>query len=144
MDEVVEQLFAATGELLEVLGRRAVGDRYRAIAFVFSSGTLQIRCNDDTDEVILESISDLDRAYEVADHPFLTGLEGMSLEEAWVMTNRRGYEDAFQIRLADRACNEHVRQFEVAASAIDVRQVVDPDSTVGDSRAKPERSNEVE
>jgi hypothetical protein len=40
------------------------------------------------------------------------------------MTNHRGYDDGFQLRLAKAGCQYTIVQFEVGASAMDVRRVV--------------------
>lgn len=112
---------ADSGELIAVFGTAVPGDRFAELALRFTSGTLMLSCEDETDEVRVSA----------ADSPGETGLEtsilddllGMSVECAWELTNQRGYADGFQLRLTDRRGREETRQFEVAASAMDVRRV---------------------
>jgi hypothetical protein len=103
-----------------VTGLRASDDRYAVIELRFARGTLRLSCDDDTDEIIATAVEDSGSALvDVAADPPFVDLIGKTIEYAWTMTNHRGYEDAFQLRLLDLAARtEATRQFEVAASAI--------------------------
>lgn len=120
----VQRLVSESGELSAVLGRSVGSDRFAAIALVFDAGTLHCRCNDDTDEIIVEVVEKDSLGYPAVDHDSLAGLVGMAVEYAWEMTNHRGYADAFQLRLRDAEGHEETRQFEVGAAAMDVRRVI--------------------
>jgi hypothetical protein len=120
----VERLVSESGELTAVLGRYIGYDRFAALAFVFAAGTLHCRCNDDTDEIIVEVVENDSLGYPAIDHELLAGLVGMVVEYAWEMTNHRGYADAFQLRFIDAERHEETRQFEVGASAMDVLRVI--------------------
>jgi hypothetical protein len=120
----VQRLVSESGELTAVLGRSVGSDRFAALALVFAAGTLHCRCNDDTDEIIVEVVETNSLDYPAVDDGVLVGLVGMVVEYAWEMTNHRGYGDAFQLRFRDAEGHEETRQFEVGASAMDVRRVI--------------------
>jgi hypothetical protein len=132
MDADVQRLVVESGELTAVLGQSVGGDRFAALALVFAAGTLHFRCNDDTDEIIVELVDNDSLGYPTVDHDSLAGLVGMAVEYAWEMTNHRGYADAFQLRLRDAEGHEETRQFEVGASAMDVRRVIGQRQSAGD------------
>ena len=119
----VMKLASDSGHLQEVTGLISPADRYSILQFAFTAGVLSLRCNDDTDEIIVEVI-DVADDYPRVTHAVISDLIGMSIEYAWTMTNHRGYVDAFQLRLLDKQRREQARQFEVAGSAIGVRRVV--------------------
>jgi hypothetical protein len=119
----VMKLASDSGQLQEVTGLISPVDRYSILQFAFTAGVLSLRCNDDTDEIVVEVI-DVADDHPRAAHAVITDLIGMSIEYAWTMTNHRGYIDAFQMRLMDKQRREQARQFEVAGSAMDVRRVV--------------------
>ncbi len=121
-----QRLVSESGELTAVLGRSVGSDRFAALALVFATGTLHCRCNDDTDEIIVEVVEKDSLDYPTVEDDSLGGLVGMAAEYAWEMTNHRGYADAFQLRLRNAKGHEETRQFEVGASAMDVRRVIDP------------------
>jgi hypothetical protein len=120
----VQRLVSESGELTAILGRRVGSDRFAALALVFAAGTLHCRCNGDTDEIIVEVVESDSLGYPAVDHGSLAGLVGMAVEYAWEMINHRGYADAFQLRLKDAEGHEETRQFEVGASAMEVRRVI--------------------
>ena len=122
MNADVQRLAADSGELIAITGLMLPADRFVALAFRFAAGTLLLHCDNDTDEILVDVIDD-DSHYEAVVDEFLTSLTGSTIEYAWVLTNHRGYEDAFQIRLAG-ADNDVTVQFEVGASAMDMRRVV--------------------
>ena len=128
----VQRLMSESGELTAVLGRSVGSDRFAALALVFAAGTLHCRCNDDTDEIIVEVVEKDSLGYPTVDHDSLVGLVGMAVEYGWEMTNHRGYADAFQLRLKDAAGHEETRQFEVGASAMDVRRVIGQNPEAGE------------
>ena len=81
-----------------------------------------MRCDDDTDEIIVEVERSRSDAQPVAE-AWAQDLLGEWIEYAWELRNHRGYLDAFQLRLTDAKGREEVRQFEVAGSTIEVRCV---------------------
>jgi len=94
--------------------------RYAYLQFEFGAGILILRCDDDTDEVIAE-VGEARADCQPVAELVVTELLGKSIEHAWELRNHRGYRDAFQLRLIDQEGCEETRQFEVAASAMDVR-----------------------
>ena len=123
MSPDVARLATDSGELAAIRGQTdATGERLVALDLAFASGTLRLRCDGDTDEVLVE-VADEPGSYPPLRNDALDGLLGMTIEYAWVMTNQRGYSDAFQLRLRDGRGREEIRQFEVGASAIDVRRI---------------------
>lgn len=122
MDAELVRLASDSGELLAVNGIMAPSGRYSALQFEFASGVLKLRCDDDTDEVIVEVGEEVVGGTSVPGEE-MAELIGMRIESAWRLINQRGYVDAFQLRLTD-GDDEKTRQFEVAASAIDVWRVV--------------------
>jgi hypothetical protein len=122
MHAAVERLAADSGELMAITGLAAPVDRFAALAFRFAAGTLLLRCDDDTDEIVVDVVEDVPD-YPAVAHELLAGLRGSTIEYAWVLTNHRGYHDAFQIKLASPGRNVTV-QFEVGASTMDVRRVI--------------------
>jgi hypothetical protein len=122
MEPQVAVLAADSGPLVGVRGVLAAAGRYTALEFVFASGRLSLRCDDDTDEIIVETGRTISDGQPVAES-WVDDLLGKWIEYAWKLRNHRGYEDGFQLRLIDGQRGEEVRQFEVAGSAIDVRRV---------------------
>jgi hypothetical protein len=119
----VVELSSDSGGLLETKGLEVSPGRYSVLHLKFRSGAIHLQCNDDTDEIIVEI------GREIVDYPNVThaaliDLIGMSIEYAWSLTNNRGYEDAFQLRLTNGEGREETLQFEVAASAMDIRRLV--------------------
>jgi len=82
-----------------------------------------MRCNADTDEIVVAT-GEVGFDQPAITNRVLTDLIGMTAEYAWLMTNHRGYVDAFQLRFTDGHGYDQTRQFEVGASAIDIRCVV--------------------
>jgi hypothetical protein len=111
-----------SGALLSVTCEPAYADCFWAITFTFDNGTLAIRCNDDTDEIILSTSTDAEAEQAVDDH-VLDELIGMRIEYAWELYNHRGYFDAVQFRFIDPDRRPHTCQFEVAASAMSICRV---------------------
>src|ERR1022692_2586507 len=100
MNANVVQLVSDSGQLLSITGLPSSEGRFAALQFDFASGLLQLSCHDDSDEIIVES------GKPSADHADVTeatlaDLVGMRIEYAWLLTNHRGYVDAFQLRLID-------------------------------------------
>ena len=123
MSADVERLTADSGVLIGVRGRAVPGDRFASLFLRFKAGTLKLACDDDTDEIIV-SVIDGDVGESDVRHGALADLDGLTLEYAWELRNHRGYVDGFQVRLRDGHGREETLQFEVGASAIDVRRVV--------------------
>jgi len=123
----IHELGSDSGLLLAIHGDRDEADRYHALALVFSNGVMTLRCDIDTDEVLVTTGHDVpgDLPHVAPDEDEnLSGLEGMVLEYVWIMINHRGYRDGLQIRLLNlNSREEQVRQFEVMASAMTVRRV---------------------
>jgi len=124
MDGDVKRLTTDSGELTGITGLTSPGDRFTALAFTFASATLRMHCDDDTDEILVEVVEH-DPGYPSVSSGSLGNLVGMRLEYAWALTNHRGYSDAFQLRFTDGRGRDETRQFEVAASAMDVRRLVE-------------------
>ena len=118
----IERVVSDSGALLVITGRPAVDNRFVALAFQFAAGTLHLRCDDDTDEVVLE-VAEHDPGYPKVTNRALADLVDMSIQDVWELTNQRGYTDAFQLRLRANDGRTESRQFEVAASAMDVLTV---------------------
>ena len=118
----VSSLIADSGELLSISGLTGEDGRPAAIVFEFRKGILSLRCDDDTDEIFIEVLDDAPQ-YPRLSHELLSDLIGSNATYAWTMTNHRGFVDAFQLRCMDGSRREETRQFEVAASAIDVSRV---------------------
>lgn len=115
-----------SGPLVRVCGDvTPPGGQYWVLAFVFETGTLTLSCNEDTDEIIVEPHErDLSALDDISDDELFQPLVGKHIADLWWMTNHRGYQDGFQMRLLDLADRSEVtRQFEVIASAMDVRVV---------------------
>ena len=123
MESDVANLAADSGALVRVTGTKAPGGGYASLEFEFGSGVLTLRCNDDTDEIIVEAYSGASSADGIAE-TWVEDLLGKWIECAWDLHNHGGYNDAFQLRFLGRERDEEVRQFEVAASAIRVSLVV--------------------
>lgn len=117
----VVSLLDDSGSLVSVSGLPVEGRRFVAISLEFVNGALTLRCNDDTDEILTEVKVDA-AAYPPVSHDLLVGLIGMTTTDGWIMTNDRGFTDAFQIRFLAPDRREETRQFEVAASAIAEQQ----------------------
>lgn len=124
MDARLAELASDSGSLLGVTGLTICEGRFRIVRLEFHLGVVELRCNDNTDEIVAEASSVTDRAYPSIDRGVFAGLRGMRIEYAWCLTNQRGYFDAFQLRLTNDAGLEQTRQFEVSASAMDVTRVV--------------------
>jgi hypothetical protein len=92
------------------------------LAFEFDKGTLLLRCDDDTDEIVLETTNP--PARRDSSKTLLSELIGMQIDYAWELRNHRGYMDAIQLRLTAADGREATCQFEAAASAMDIRRVV--------------------
>jgi hypothetical protein len=133
MTSDVQRLVSDSGELTAVLGRSVGSDRFAALALVFDAGTLHYRCNDDTDEIIVEVLKRDSVDYPSIGGGALAGLVGLTVEYAWEMTNHRGFADAFQLRLIDTERREETRQFEVLASAMTVYRVTSAPETANPS-----------
>jgi hypothetical protein len=121
-----DDFVTSAGRLVEVRGQRAACG-YVVLELVFTHGVLRLSSDPDTDEIVVEphesTTSGL--ADVSSDEPLRAGI-GKVIEYAWCMTNHRGFDDAFQVRLVnldDRS--EAARQFEVAASVIHVRSVAE-------------------
>ncbi len=124
MDADVTALSSESGALLRVTGvADTAAGRYRSLTLEFVAGVLLLSCDDDTDEIIVE-VGGSDSSAKDLDEPWVADLLSKWVEYAWELKNHRGYVDAFQLRLMDDQRNEAAVQFEVAASAIDVRLVV--------------------
>lgn len=119
----VERLATDSGELIAVTGRAVPGDRFSSLFVEFSAGTLQLVCDGETDEIVA-SVIDSGTGHPHATHDALVDLAGLTLEYAWELRNHRGYLDGFQVRLKDGHGREDTLQFDVGASALDVRRVV--------------------
>jgi Family of unknown function (DUF6334) len=119
----VERLAEDSGALLAVAGSATPTGRLTMLRLDFEAGALEFRCDDDTDEIVVV-VPDGDRpCSEITSGP-LPGLMGLEIEYAWELRNHRGYVDGFQLRLRDSGGGrEETVQFEVGASAIDVRRV---------------------
>jgi len=113
-------LASESGPLLRASGAEAAHGRFRWLELEFAAGTLRLACDDDTDEIV---VGIADQPAAGSDVVAFEELLGMSIEYAWIFTNHRGYEDAFQLRLRDALGRCETRQFEVGASAMDVRHV---------------------
>src|SRR3954452_7728799 len=118
-------LASDSGPLLAIHGRRERAGRYYALALVLANGVMTVRCDGDTDEVLVTLDPDVPDGMPPVEHEDdLNGLEGTVVEYVWIMTNHRGYRDALQIRLLNLdSREEQTRQFEVAASAMTVHRV---------------------
>lgn len=120
----VESLIGDSGRLVSVAGLLVADSRLAKIALEFANGTLILGCDDTKDEILLQ-VGGCVPGYAEIGHDLLVGLIGMTATYAWTLTNHRGYRDAFQVRLMASDRSEETRQFEVAASAIDVYRVND-------------------
>jgi hypothetical protein len=123
MSPEVERLAADSGALIAVTGYAVPGDRFTALFLQFKAGTLKLVCDDNTDELIA-SVIDGAVSHQGVSHDALIDLAGLTIDYAWELRNHRGYVDGFQLRLRDGHGREETRQFEVGASAMDVRRVV--------------------
>jgi hypothetical protein len=123
MHSEVRRLAADSGELLAVTGSAVAGRRFIALFLRFERGTLKLSCNDDTDEIVA-SVSDDPEGHDDVSHDALNELVGLTLDYAWELRNHRDFMDGFQVRLRDGHGREETLQFEVGASAMDVRRVV--------------------
>ena len=122
MHHEVKRLAENSGPLLAVTGFAAPNGRFAVLRLDFEAGALEFKCDDDTDEVAV-AVAGRDHTYsEITSGP-LPGLVGLEIEYAWELHNHRGYVDGFQLRLRDVGGREETVQFEVAASAMDVRRV---------------------
>ncbi len=118
----IANLIGDSGALVSVSGLVVAERRFAKIALEFAAATLILRCEDDTDEIVVQ-VADTVPDCPAINHPLLVGLIEMTIADAWTMTNQRGYDDAFQVRFVAEDRSEETRQFEVAASAMDVYRV---------------------
>ena len=123
MNEEVRDLIGSE-PLLGVTGRDVGNGQLVALALVFGADALHCRCNDATDEIVIEVVSADSLDYPPLHNETLQRAIGMVLEYAWDLTNHRGYADAFQLRFADSRGQEEMCQFEVAACTIDIYRVL--------------------
>jgi len=119
----LRRLAEESGKLMTICGHALPGARFVTLLLFFEGGTLSLACNDDTDEIIVETGGG-DESAPVVDSGALADLTGSTLDYAWELRNHKGYRDGFQIRFRRADGREVTVQFEVAASAIDVRWVV--------------------
>jgi len=63
------------------------------LAFEFASGVLSMRCDDDTDEIVVEVERSRSDAQPVAE-AWAQDLLGEWIEYVWELRNHRGYRDA--------------------------------------------------
>lgn len=124
MSPELKALAAESGKLMTVGGHALSGARFVTLVLRFEAGILKLACNDDTDEIVATVVGS-DDGVQLVESGALADLAGLSLDYAWELRNHRGYIDGFQIRLRDAAGSEETVQFEVAASAIDVRWLVE-------------------
>jgi hypothetical protein len=122
MDAAVTALASDSGPLFHVSGQLVPQGRFHELAFEFDKGTLLLRCDDDTDEIVLETTNP--PARRDGSKTLLSELIGMQIDYAWELRNHRGYMDAIQLRLTAADGREATCQFEAAASAMDIRRVV--------------------
>ncbi len=123
MNEGMRQLAADSGVLKRVAGRHTPAG-YEVLELVFDRGTLRLRCDGDTDEIIVDVAEEASRFDEISDDEAFAAIIGSMISQAWKMVNDRGYEDAFQLRFHNPLTrSENSCQFEVAASAITVARV---------------------
>ena len=125
MQPDVQRLIAESERLTAISGQADGTGGFLALAFHFPEGTLHLRCDRDTDEIIAEVKAAGSLAYATVDDGSLAALVGMYPEYAWEMTNHRGYTDGFQLRFTDEEKREQTRQFEGAASTISVLAVTE-------------------
>ncbi len=123
MDANVADLCTDSGLLLRVMGVPSKGGYYRSVLLEFAAGALSLRCDDNTDEIIVEVGPREASAVEVND-AWSQGLLGKWIEYGWELRNHRGYLDAFQLRLMSDQRDEAAVQFEVAGSTIQVQRVL--------------------
>jgi hypothetical protein len=118
----VTQLAADSGALTSVRGQGS-GAGYRELALAFERGTLRIECDVDSDEVVVSVDAALEELPEIHEQA-LSGLFGKVIQQAWTMTNDRGFDDGFQLRCIDLDTRvEACAQFEAAAGVLLVAQV---------------------
>jgi len=123
MDEAVRKLAADSGVLRRIAGSRT-GAGYVLLDLTFDRGTLRLTCNADTDEILVRGTDEASDCAEIDDDADLSSLIGGAIEQAWTMSNDRGYTDAFQIRCLDpQSRHESCCQFEVGVAAISVARV---------------------
>jgi hypothetical protein len=124
MDEAVRKLAADSGALRRIAGRRS-GAGYALLDLIFDRGTLRLTSDADTDEIVVRvDVAPDSDSDEIENDVALACLTGKVIEQAWTMSNDRGYEDAFQVRCLDlETRRESCCQFEVAAAAITVARV---------------------
>ena len=117
----VSALCEDSGPLQRVLG--VVDDRIVwSLSFEFAEGILNLSCDRDTDEIIVEVAETNPEAVEV-EAAWVESLLGKRVEYAWILQNHRGYNDAFQLRLYDKERTYSLIQFEVVASSLELRHV---------------------
>lgn len=124
MDEDVRKLAADSGVLRRIAGRRS-GAGYTVLDLIFDRGRLRLTPDAETDEIVVRVVAGAeDNSHAIEDDAALASLTGKVIEQAWTMSNERGYADAFQIRCLDLdSRRESCCQFEVAAAAIRVARV---------------------
>ena len=116
MDDAVTKLASDSGVLARVHGRRAdVG--YQELALAFERGTLRLTCDADSAGTSVSELRDVDEQA-------LASLLGKVIEQAWEMTNDRGFDDGFQLRCIDLDTRaEACVQVEAAAGVLRISQV---------------------
>jgi hypothetical protein len=124
VDEAVRRLAADSGVLRRIAGRRTAAG-YVLLDLIFDQGRLRLAADADTDEIVVRvdasAESDVD---EIGNDAALASLAGKVIQQAWTMSNDRGYADAFQLRCLDlESRDESCCQFEVAAAVITVARV---------------------
>jgi hypothetical protein len=88
--------------------------RYSEIVIRSPARDLRLRCNHDTDEILVSTSPRRRRASQVR---FVTGR--FRVEWIWAMTNQQGYSDGFRIQIATKKRN-HVFEFIAIGSCIEV------------------------
>jgi hypothetical protein len=119
----LKKFVSEAGALQALRGVQSSPGRFTSLQLRFELGTLNLRCNADTDEIVVAT-GEFDIDQPTIEEEVLADLIGMIVEYAWLLTNHRGYVDAFQLRFTDGQGHAETRQFEVAAAAIDIRRVV--------------------
>lgn len=113
-----------SGRLVKVQERPATAaGRFEALSFIFERGVLRLAAISETDEVAVHVVP-VATDFDGVDSTRLRPLLGTSLECCWMLTNHRGYQDAFQMRFLDHTTRaERTWQVEVAASALDLSEL---------------------
>jgi hypothetical protein len=123
MQADLNDFVSKAGALTAVVGVESSSGRFTSLQFAFEAGCLSLRCNADSDEIVVAT-GECDVDQGASEDDVLAELIGMTVEYAWSLTNHRGYVDALQLRFTDGEGHDETRQFEVAAGAMDIRRVV--------------------